>query len=129
MSDSPPRLRLLLADDFVPFLTSIMRFLARHEFEVVGTVASGAQLLDAASALHPDAILVDLNMPGLNGLQACRLLKQTIPGSRIIVLTADTDPDVAQRALAAGAAAVVTKQFIGRDLVAAIQTACGPPAA
>jgi DNA-binding NarL/FixJ family response regulator len=82
------------------------------------------RLLEEAARLRPDAILLDLNMPNMNGLQACEKLRRAVPGSKIIVLTAETDAEVTQRALALGASSVVTKQCVGADLMTAIRLAC-----
>jgi DNA-binding NarL/FixJ family response regulator len=117
------RLRVLLADDYPAFITAIRRLLARHDYEVVGEVEDGANLVSEAVRLQPDVIVLDLHMPNVSGLDACRDLRRIIPRSKIILLTAETDADVRQGALAAGASAVVTKQAIGQDLLPAIRMA------
>jgi DNA-binding NarL/FixJ family response regulator len=106
------RLRVLVADDYPPFLAAIERFLTEHDCDIVGKVEDGACLLEAATRLEPDAILVDLKMPNVNGLQAGHIVRRAVPRSKIIVLTAETD------------ASVVTKQLMGTDLVVAIRLAC-----
>jgi DNA-binding NarL/FixJ family response regulator len=122
---APVPLRILLADDYPAFLRSITRFLALHNCEIVGTVQDGARLLDEAIRLQPDAIVLDLNMPNVNGLQACRTIRDAVPAAKIIVLTAETDNNVKQLVLSAGASALVTKQSVGTHLVPAIRSACG----
>jgi DNA-binding NarL/FixJ family response regulator len=117
------RLRVLLADDYPAFITAVGRLLARHDYEVVGEVEDGARLLPEAVRLQPDVIVLDLHMPNVNGLDACRDLRRVIPRSKIIVVTAETDADVRQEALAAGASAVVSKQAVGQDLLPAIRMA------
>ena len=118
------RLRVLLADDYPAFITAIGRLLARHGYEVVGRVEDGAGLLKEAVRLRPDIIVLDLHMPNVNGIDACRELRRVVPRTKIIMLTAETDADVTQGALVAGASAVVSKYAIGEDLLPAIRMAC-----
>ena len=118
------RLRVLLADDYPAFITAIGRLLARHGYEVVGGVEDGAGLLTEAVRLQPDIIVLDLHMPNVNGIEACRELRRVIPQTKIIMLTAESESDVTQGALVAGASAVVSKYAIGEDLLPAIEMAC-----
>ena len=119
------RPRVLLADDHPGLIAAIARLLAQDEYEVVGSVENGARLLEEAARLQPDVILLDLFMPCMNGLNACRELTRMLPRTRIIVLTAEDDADVKQFVLAAGAFAFIEKRAIGSDLLPAIRAACG----
>ena len=67
--------------------------------EVVGTVADGGAVLEAAQRLQPDVIVLDLNLPNVNGLEACRQITQVNPQTKVIVFTAMNDPDLRQRCL------------------------------
>ena len=118
------RHRVLLADDYAEIVTAVGRLLAQ-DCEVVGSVADGAALPDAVRRLRPEVIVVDLNMPNVNGLEACRRIRQSHPEIRVIVLTAANDDTIRQAAFAAGAAAFVVKQSIARDLLPAINQVCG----
>jgi CheY-like chemotaxis protein len=120
---APVRPRVLLADDYPGFVAAVGRLLAR-DCDVVGAVADGSQLLEAASHLRPDVILLDLNMPTLNGLEACLQITQALPQTKVIVLTAANDVMLMQRALAAGAFAFVAKQAVADDLLSVIRQAC-----
>ena len=119
------RPRVLLADDHPLLRAAIGRHLATDGYEVVGNVENGARLLDEAIRLEPDIIVVDLYMPGLNGLEACRELTRRLARTRIIVISAEDDADIKRVVLAAGAFAFVEKRTVGSDLLPALRAACG----
>jgi DNA-binding NarL/FixJ family response regulator len=119
------RPRVLLADDHPSLLAAIGRLLATDGYEVVGSVENGGRLLDEAIRLQPDIIVVDLYMPGLNGLDACRELTRLLARTRIIVLTAEDDAAVKGVVLAAGAFAFIEKRTVATDLLPALRAACG----
>ena len=75
--------------------------------------------------MQPDIVLLDLFMPKMNGLDVCRELARVLPRAKIVVLTADADPDIRRAALAAGAFAVVDKLAIVTDLLPTIAAAWG----
>lgn len=112
--------RILLADDHTLVAEAFKRLL-EPEFEVVGTVADGRALLRAAPALKPDVVLVDLNMPLLNGLDASEQLKQSSPRIKIIVLTMNEDPDIAAETLDKWASGYLLKKSAGSDLLKAVR--------
>lgn len=89
--------------------------------EVVGKVTDGRALLEAAPKLKPDVIVVDIGMPLLNGLEATRRLKQSMPAVKLIVLTMNEDPDIAAEAVAAGASGYLLKKSAASELFKAIQ--------
>jgi CheY-like chemotaxis protein len=117
------RPRVLLADDFPDLLTAMGRLLAR-DCHVVGSVDDGGALLEAAERLQPDLIVLDVNLPTLDGLNACRRLTQANPHLKVILMTADADPSLERAALGAGASALIAKQTIAEDLLSAIARAC-----
>jgi DNA-binding NarL/FixJ family response regulator len=121
------RPRVLVADDYPRLIAAINRLLGEHACEVVGTATDGVQLLEEAVRLQPDVVLLDLFMPKLNGLDACLELGRLLPRAKIVVLTADADPDIRRAALAAGASAVVDKLAIATDLLPAITAAWDGP--
>ena len=86
--------RVVIADDHTLVAEAFKRFL-EPECEVVGTVADGRALLRLAPQVSPDLVLVDLNMPLLNGLDASERLKPALPKIKIIVLTMNEDPEIA----------------------------------
>jgi DNA-binding NarL/FixJ family response regulator len=112
--------RVLLADDHTLVVEAFKRLL-EPEFEVVGTVGDGRALLRAAAELNPDVVLVDLNMPLLNGLDASEQLRQTLPKIRIIVLTMNEDPEIAAAILGKWASGYLFKKSAGSELVEAVR--------
>ena len=116
------RPRVLLADDFPEMVKAVRRLLAL-DCEVVGTVADGIALLEAAQRLAPDVIVLDLNLPNLNGLAACRQITQLNPEMKVIMFTALDDPDASQAFFEAGASAFVSK-LASVDLLATIKRLC-----
>jgi two-component system response regulator NreC len=119
-----PRARVLLVDDFPRFIAAMQRLLVQHGYDIVGSAADGVQAIGEAVRLQPDVVLLDLFMPKMNGIDACRELTRLHPDARVIVLSAEADPDLRQAALDAGACAFVDKQAIGTDLLPAIRAAC-----
>jgi DNA-binding NarL/FixJ family response regulator len=88
--------------------------------DVVGLVRDGSALLREIASLQPDVVVVDLNMPGLSGLEACRLIRQTAPGTRVVILTASDDSAIRRKAQELGASAFVVKYQVAERLVPAI---------
>jgi DNA-binding NarL/FixJ family response regulator len=115
------RATVLLADDHAIVLEGIASLL-RSEFSLVGTVADGAGLIEAACQLRPDIIVTDVAMPGMGGLEALRRLKADASASKVIFLTMHSDAQLAAEALRAGASGFVVKHAAGKELIAAIHT-------
>lgn len=116
------RATVLLADDHAIVLEGLVSLL-RNEFSLVGTVADGAGLIEAARHLRPDVIVTDVAMPGMGGLEALRRLKAEPIPVKVIFLTMHADAQLAAEALRAGAAGFVVKHAAGKELIAAIHTA------
>lgn len=114
-------IRVVLADDHA-VLRAGLRLLLENQtgFEVVGEAASGLEALTLAEQLHPDLILLDLSMPGLNGLDALSTLRRLAPSARVLILTMHDDAQYLRRALKEGAAGYVLKKAADSDLLAAI---------
>lgn len=113
------RTRVLLADDHVLVLEAF-KHLLEEEFEVVGTATDGRTLLTAAFELKPDVILLDISMPMLNGLDAGKKLRQALPSTKLIYLTMDQDPEIADETLRFGASGYVLKNSAPSELRHAI---------
>jgi DNA-binding NarL/FixJ family response regulator len=89
--------------------------------DVVGTVGDGRALLEVAAKLQPDIIVLDIAMPRLNGLDAARHLKRTIPKIKLIFMTMNEDPDLVGEAFRAGASGFLLKQAAAFELMDAIE--------
>lgn len=115
--------RVLLADDHA-ILRSGLRLLIDGQpgYEVVGEAGDGQEALNKAKQLQPDIILLDLNMPGLDGLAALPQIHQQAPNSRVLILTMHDDVSYLQQALGAGASGYVLKRAVDSELLMAIQT-------
>jgi DNA-binding NarL/FixJ family response regulator len=116
------RATVLLADDH-EIVAEGLASLLRSEFSLVGTVASGAELVETARRLRPDVIVTDVAMPGMSGLDALRRLKADGLTSKVVFLTMHADAELAAEALRGGAAGFVVKRAAGKELVAAIHSA------
>jgi len=114
------RARVLIADDHTLVAEAFKRLL-EPECEVVGTVADGRALLRLAPQLKPDLVLVDLNMPLLNGLDAGEQLKQVLPAVKIIVLTMNEDPEIAAETMDKWASGYLLKKSAGSELLKAVR--------
>jgi DNA-binding NarL/FixJ family response regulator len=119
------RLKVLVADDHELMVVAVELALseAADDFEVVGTTTRGTQLLPLAAQTHPDLVVLDLRMPGMDGLTCLELLRQRHPKIKTVVLSAVDDPKVIQAAFTHGAAAYILKQVDPRDLPSALRQA------
>ena len=116
------RPRVLLADDH-KIVVEGLRGLLESEFELVGTVENGRDLVAAAQELNPDVIVADVSMPLLNGIEAAQQLKKANSQAKFIFLTMHLDAGYATRALEAGASGYVLKHSAPSELVQAIREA------
>ena len=109
-SRNQKRLRVLVVDDSPYILETLTSFLKEHPaFDLVGTAADGQQALLRVAALKPDLVLMDVQMPGISGLEAARRIKASRSDSVVIVMTADDNPGCRAAAKAAGADGFVGK--------------------
>jgi DNA-binding NarL/FixJ family response regulator len=117
-------IRILLVDDQALFREGLRTLLSiRPDFDVVGEAGNGAEALQAAEALRPDVVLMDLRMPVLDGVAATRRLRRERPESRVIVLTTFDDDEAIFEALRAGAVGYLLKDVSSAKLAEAIQAA------
>jgi len=114
--------RVLIADDH-RILAEGVRGLLEPEFDVVGIVDNGRELVEAAKKLQPDVIVADISMPSLNGIEAARQLRDSGVTSKVVFLTQHRDVAYARRAIEAGAAGFVLKHSVANELVTAIHEA------
>ena len=106
--------RVLVVDDMAPFRAAMAAVVAETEgFEVCGDAASGEASVTACATLHPDLVLMDVNLPGIDGLEATRRLR-ALPGAPVVLLLSTYDADAADAFVAeSGAAGYVTKADFG----------------
>jgi DNA-binding NarL/FixJ family response regulator len=126
MSETPAaanRIRILTVDDHPLILEGIANVLQRQpDMEVVGEAADGYQAIEAFTRLRPDVVLVDLQMPGMNGIDTIIAILEKWPGARCVVLTTYAGDVQATRALKAGAKGYLLKSMLRKDLVDTIRT-------
>ena len=115
----PSRPRVLLVDDHPGIVQALSRALS-PECDVVGGIADGRRVAEAVARLQPVVTVVDLNLAEFSGLDVCRQITQTHPGTKVIVITAMADDDIRDEVLAAGASGFVLKSA-ANDLIAVIQ--------
>lgn len=122
MESGHSKIRVLVADDHTIMREGVRLLLeAQPDIEVVGEAADGRQVLDLANQLHPDLVVMDIQMPNLSGLEATRKIKQDFPQVRILVLTMYESDDYFFQMLNAGASGYVVKKAASSDLIAAIR--------
>ena len=110
MSTESRRIRVLLADDHSIVREGLESMLKDSgEFEVVGQARDGVEAVRAASELLPDVIVMDVMMPGMDGVEACREIIESVPGTRVVMLTASIEEDAVIEAVAAGATGYLQK--------------------
>lgn len=115
--------RILLVDDH-PVVRQGLRTLleGRPGWEVVGEASNGVEALEKVSALNPDVVVLDVTMPRMNGLEACRVIRQKTSGVEVLFVTQHDSPQMMREALEAGAVGYVVKSNLARDLVEAVDT-------
>lgn len=117
--------RILLVDDH-PIVRQGLRTLleGRPGWEIVGEASDGVEALDKVESLQPDVVVLDVTMPRMNGLEACRLIqqkRQKAPGMEVLFVTQHDSPQMMREALDAGARGYVVKSNAARDLLEAVE--------
>ena len=119
--------RLLLADDHTMLRECLRRSLESCGHTVVAEAGDGAEAVDRAERLRPDVAVLDVTMPGTDGIEAARQLRARSLGIPVVVLTMHHDDDIVAEARAAGASSVLMKDCTTAELVAAIESAVRRP--
>jgi len=117
-------IRVLIAEDQAMVREALATLLAlEHDIEVVAQVGRGDEVLDAARAATPDVALLDIEMPGINGLDAAERLRAELPALRVLILTTFGRPGYLRRAFDAGASGFLLKDAPAAQLASAIRRA------
>jgi two-component system, NarL family, response regulator NreC len=115
---------ILVVDDFQPWRQQICSMLqTRHELRVIAEAEDGLEAVQKAGELKPDLILLDINLPSLNGIEAALKIREASPDARIIFLSHINDDDVMKEALGTGAAGYVLKVRASQELLPAMKAA------
>ena len=117
-------IRLLIVDDHAVMRTGLKLFLmAFDDLDLVGEATSGEEAVQVCDQVHPDVVLMDLAMPGMDGASATRIIRRQYPDIQVIVLTNFQDVELVQQALQAGAIGYLLKNVSADDLATAIRAA------
>lgn len=117
--------RIMLADDHRTLRQSLGRSLSELGFDVVGEAGDGREAVTMAEALQPDLVLMDVSMPGVDGVEAARLIHRSVPSAAVVMLTMHADGDVMARALQAGAVGYLVKDASIEEVAEALRMAAG----
>lgn len=115
-----PAARLLIADDH-KIMADLCRQMLEPEFEVIDVLTDGRSLVQAAAESKPDIIIIDINMPQLNGLDAGEQIKKKLPRTKLVYLTMNMSAEIAAEAFRRGASAFVLKQSAAEELRRAVR--------
>ena len=117
-----PKTRVLLVDDHAILREGLRALLSYYDdVEVVGEAQDGAESVVRVDELRPDIVLMDIAMPGMNGLEATRQIRLKHPEIRVVILTQHEDPQYVLPLLQAGASGFVSKRALGTDLINALR--------
>ena len=115
-------IRVLLADDHTLIRAGLRMVVLSHpDFTVVGEANDGREAVALAEQLKPDVVVMDIGMPSLNGIEACRQIHDSLPGTQVIMLSMHSDEGYVLRALKAGAKGYMLKDSAEADLASAIR--------
>ena len=116
-----PVTQILSVDDFEPYRLFVVSLLhERSDLKVICGVSNGLEAVQKAQELKPDLILMDIGLPGLNGIEAARRIRTLTPDSKIIFLTQESSPEVVREAAILGASGYVLKSQAETDLLIAV---------
>jgi DNA-binding NarL/FixJ family response regulator len=107
------KIRALVVDDMPQIVCLVSTILQRESVEVIATAKDGLAAVHAARKLHPDLIIMDVNMPSMNGLDATQCIRREFPKVKIIIMSADADESISECARECGADACINKHSLG----------------
>src|SRR6266571_6709851 len=116
------QIRVLIVDDIPETRDHLAKLLGfEGDIEVVGSAASGAEALDQAGRLQPDVVLMDINMPDMDGISATERLSSQVPTASVIMMSVQGEADYLRRSMLAGAREFLVKPFSSDELTASIR--------
>lgn len=116
-------IRLMLADDHRMLREGLSRSMSEHGFDVVGEARDGVEAVNMAYSLQPDVILMDVTMPEMDGVEACRQVRSAVPATRVVMLTMHADQEVLANAIRAGACGYLVKDCSTEEIADAVRMA------
>ena len=116
-------IRLMLADDHRMLREGLSRSMREEGFDIVAEARNGAEAVQLATQVKPDVILMDVTMPELDGVEACRQIRDAFPSARIVMLTMHADQDVLANAIRAGASGYLVKDCSTNEIASAVRMA------
>ena len=116
-------IRVLLADDHRMLREGLRRSLTEQGFDVVAEASNGVQAVAYAQQFQPDVILMDVTMPEMDGVEACRAVRERVPTSQVVMLTMHADHDVLANAIRAGASGYLVKDCSTDEIASAVRMA------
>ncbi len=114
--------RILVVDDH-PIVRHGLRTLlgGRPEWEIIDEAEDGVEAVEKADRLKPDVVVLDVSMPRMDGLEACRRIRKSVPKSEVLIVTQHDSPQMMREALGVGARGYIVKSDAARDLLAALE--------
>ena len=116
-------IRLMLADDHRLLRESLSRSMGEHGFEIVGEARNGLDAVELARSLRPDVVLMDVSMPEMDGVEACRQIHAEMPDIKVVMLTMHADQHVLTNAIRAGACGYLVKDCSTEEIASAVRMA------
>lgn len=116
--------RVLVVEDFEPFRRYVCSMMGDgSQLQVICEVSDGLEAVQKAQELQPDLILLDIGLPGLNGIGAARQIRKLAPQSKVLFVSQESSADVIEEALSSGALGYVVKAHAGNELLVAVEAA------
>src|SRR5215467_15756718 len=114
--------RILLADNRVVVRAGLRGLLQTHsDFQVCGEARDGREAIDLACRKRPDIVVINVNMPGVNGIEATRQIRRASPGTEVLIYTKENSSDLIREALSAGARGYLLKSAVDEEIIEAIE--------